>query len=91
MEVYYGPIRDCVQRPLYLAISAFVHMAWTSVGGMEVFTRENIFFFVCFALASNLKAVLLCGPWMFDKRLVITKRWNPSISKERDLLASIPT
>ena len=49
-----------------------------------------VFFFSKFGNKKECDKGLQGAPWLFVGRLIILKKWNKSISLERDLLSSIP-
>jgi len=77
-------------KPFFLHIKACVTRLWKLSCSLEVFTRENGFFFFKFGTSEECDRILHGGPWLFDGRLTILKRWSESTSLERDLLNSIP-
>ena len=54
----------------------------------EVHSRENGYFFFKFGDEDECNRILQSGPWLFDGRLIILKRWTEGIELERDL--SVP-
>lgn len=57
---------------------------------MEVHSRENGYFFFKFGEEEECNRILQNGPWLFDGRLIVLKRWTEGLELERDLLSSVP-
>jgi len=55
----------------------------------DIYHRENGFFFLKFGSKDECDRTLHEGPWLFDGRLIILKRWNESTALEKDILSSI--
>ena len=69
---------------------ASVIRMWRPKCSLEIFSRENGFFFFKFGTKKESDKILQYGLWHFDGRLIILKPWYEDISFERDLLSTAP-
>ena len=77
-------------KPFFLHLKACVGRPWRPNCSLDVYSRENGFFFFKFVNKGECDRILHGGPWLFDGRLIILKRWSESLELEPDLLSSIP-
>lgn len=77
-------------KPFFLHLKSCVSRLWKPTCSLEIFSRKNGFFFFKFSTQEECERIFHGGPWLFDGRLIILKKWSESTSLERDLLASIP-
>ena len=77
-------------KPFYLHLKACVAKLWKPKCSMEVHSRENGYFFFKFGEEEECNRILQNGPWLFDGRLIVLKRWTEGLELERDLLSSVP-
>ena len=77
-------------KPFCLQIKACVNRIWNPSCSLEVHSRENGFFFFKFGDAVECDRILQIGPWIFDGRLIVLKKWTEQIGLERDLISSVP-
>ena len=54
---------------------------------LGVHSRENGCFFFKFGDGNECDRILQGGPWLFDGRLIVLRRWHEHIGLERDLLS----
>jgi len=71
-------------------IKASVLRMWKPKCSLDIFSRENGFFFFKFGTKEECDRILQSGPWLFDGRLIILKNWSEDIGLERDLLSTLP-
>jgi len=72
-------------KPFFLHLKACVSRIWRPKGSLEVYSRENNFFFFRFRLKEDCDS-LAKGPWHFDGRLMVLKRWTEEVGMERLLI-----
>ncbi|XP_020266255.1 uncharacterized protein LOC109841719 [Asparagus officinalis] len=77
-------------KPFYSHLKGCVGRLWKPKCSLEIYSRENGFFFFKFGCHEELNRVLNGGPWLFDGRLIILKKWSENIGLERELLTSVP-
>ncbi|XP_020250145.1 uncharacterized protein LOC109827551 [Asparagus officinalis] len=77
-------------KPFYSHLKGCVGRLWKVNCSLEIFSRENGFFFFKFGSSEEMNRVLNGGPWLFDGRLIILKQWSENIGLERDLLTTEP-
>ncbi|XP_020243286.1 uncharacterized protein LOC109821513 [Asparagus officinalis] len=77
-------------KPFYSHLKGCVGRLWKLKCSLEIYSRENGFFFFKFGCKEELNRVLNGGPWLFDGRLIILKKWSENIGLERELLNSVP-
>jgi len=77
-------------RPYYDHIKACVNILWRPKCLLDIHIRENGFFFFKFGSEEECNRVLEEGPWLFDGRLVILKKWSAQVGLDRDLLSAFP-
>ena len=77
-------------KPFFTHLKACVSRLWKPDCSLDIYSRENGFIFFRFETKSECDRILYGGPWLFDGRLIILKRWSESSSPERDLLSSLP-
>lgn len=78
------------QRPYYNHLkNSLLHM-WSPVGRIEIHARENGYFIFKFHDPIDCQKVTSEGPWMYDGRLLILKKWSPASTFDRDVLSSLP-
>lgn len=59
-------------------------------GSFQIFSRENGFYLIKFLLLEDLNKVVDEGPWMFEGKPMIIKKWEVNLKLDRDLLISLP-
>lgn len=77
-------------RPYYIHLKAYIKRIWKPVGGVELFARRNGFFLVKFDRVDDLERIRNGGPYFFDSRLILLKKWHPGINYSRDVFSSLP-
>ena len=77
-------------KPYYLNLKACVTRLWKPSCSLDIHSRENCFFFFKFGDSDECDRILQTGPWLFDGRLIVLKKWNEHIGLERDLQSSVP-
>ena len=77
-------------KPFYMHLKACVHRMWRPSCSLDIFSRENGYFFFKFGTKEECNRILQTGPWLFDGRLISLKQWSPDLGSEMDLLASVP-
>ncbi|XP_020251080.1 uncharacterized protein LOC109828511 [Asparagus officinalis] len=77
-------------KPFYSHLKGCVARLWKLSCSLDIYSRENGFFFFKFGSNEELNRVLNGGPWLFDGRLIILKKWSENIDLERELLTSVP-
>jgi len=77
-------------KPFYMQLKACLTRIWKPTCALEIHLRENGFFSFKFGDAQECDRILHTGPWLFDGRLIVLKKWNELIGLERDLLSSVP-
>lgn len=71
-------------KPYFAHLLFFAIHSWNpSVA--KLFSRENEYFFFKFGCEADCARVLVGGPWLFDWRMIILKRWRSNITLDYDL------
>lgn len=77
-------------KPFYSHLKACLSRMWKLAGNLEVFSKKNWYFFFKFSLGEDCNRVLQDGPWHFDGRLIVLRKWSAEVGLTRDLLSSVP-
>ncbi|XP_020272316.1 uncharacterized protein LOC109847499 [Asparagus officinalis] len=77
-------------KPFYSHLKGCVGRLWKLTCSLEIYSRENGFFFFKFGSNEEMNRVLNGGPWLFDGRLIILKKWTENSGLERELLSTVP-
>ena len=77
-------------KQFYLQIKACVYRIWKPSCPLEIHSRENGCFLFKFGDEAECERILRNGPWLFDGRHIVLKKWTTHIGLERDLLSSVP-
>lgn len=77
-------------RPYYVSFKAFAMRMWKPEGGFDIYTRDNGFYLIKFALESDCQKVLDGSPYFFDGRIMITKKCSRDLKLDRDILTLVP-
>jgi len=70
-------------------LKASVTRMWKPKCSLEIFSRENGFFFFKYVTKEECDRILQSGPWLFDGKLIILKNWLEDIGLNRDLLSTV--
>lgn len=72
-------------KPYVNHLKAAVLRMWKLKSNMQVFMRDNCYFFFQLSDGVDCEMILQEGPWLFDGTLIV-KRWSSDIALERDML-----
>lgn len=76
--------------PIYHHFKAFVQRTWNPTNNFEIFTRNNGFFIINFAVEREYEKTISGGPYFINGKLIILKRWNNKIAFNKNLLNIFP-
>ena len=77
-------------KPFYMQLKGCVNHKWKPTCSLEIHSRVNDFVFFKFGDEGECNHILQSGPWLFDGRLIVLKKWNEEVGLERDFLSSVP-
>lgn len=77
-------------RPNHFQLKGYIERNWKPVGSFQLLARDNGFFIIRFDNKDDCERILKGGPYMFDNRIIILKKWTLGTRFKRDLLTKMP-
>lgn len=77
-------------KPYYPYFKEYILRVWKPMGEFSIFSMENGFYVIKFSKEKDCLNVLEGGPYYYNKKLMMMKRWNPGMQLNKDLLKTIP-
>lgn len=76
-------------KPYFVHFKAYIQRVWKSISDFEMYSREKGFFVINFKESKDIDIIIKNGPYCYDGRLIILRRWSSDLKMDRDLLTTM--
>lgn len=76
-------------KPYYPYFKAYIDRVWKPTGSFQIFSKDNGFYVVKFEEKNDCDRILDNGPYYYDRKLIMMRRWFPGLKLTKEFLQTV--